>query len=66
MEEPRENRTPGLLRTVRPVVWEGHGRWLAVSAPASTPRIGVIGETRAEAETRFSEALDRWVSYQAD
>jgi hypothetical protein len=37
-----------------------NGGWLAVTDDDSPVRIGVVGDTEAEARERFHEALTRW------
>jgi hypothetical protein len=39
------------------------GRWLALSPDSETmPRIGVLGDTEAQARAKFREALARWLA----
>lgn len=68
MEELSVSSTTPTTRpdgTAQRVVWQGRGRWLAVTAPTGIPRIGVVGATREEAERRFEEAMLRWESYRS-
>lgn len=55
------------LRQVRPnVVNMMCGGWLATSPREAAIRIGVVGISEADARTKFSESLGRWIDILTD
>ncbi len=52
---------PETVTTLEPrLIERRNGGWLAVTDDDSPVRIGVVGDTEAEARERFHEALARW------